>query len=380
MNTLNNIAFSFIFTLALHFSIFGVNPTQPDTTINQSKTRFSLSQFYSNNAELDKRVYEIYNQLNDTQRVAQMIITSAGELGKAPKDVRNLVEKGHVGGVIFLKGNINGNTSFIKELNTLGKKHPALLFSIDAEPSLYNRRVLGSSLTIGKTVSLKTEKDIKQTAQTINSEIKGMGFQQNYAPVVDLSTGNEAITHRSFGSDINDVIQKSLWFIEQTQQDNVVATAKHFPGHGFVSGDTHKQNVYIDGELKELPVYPPLIKAGVISIMVGHLTIKNNAKYNTNGLPATCSKTIVTDLLRKELGFKGIIVTDAMNMMAAVNTGESAPLLAAKAGCDQILMPPNEKLLLTQILEEVKKDSAFAKQIEESVKRNIRLKICLGLL
>lgn len=380
MNTLNNIAFSFIFTLALHFSIFGVNPTQPDTTINQSKTRFSLSQFYSNNAELDKRVYEIYNQLNDTQRVAQMIITSAGELGKAPKDVRNLVEKGHVGGVIFLKGNIYGNTSFIKELNTLGKKHPALLFSIDAEPSLYNRRVLGSSLTIGKTVSLKTKKDIKQTAQTINSEIKGMGFQQNYAPVVDLSTGNEAITHRSFGSDINDVIQKSLWFIEQTQQDNVVATAKHFPGHGFVSGDTHKQNVYIDGELKELPVYPPLIKAGVISIMVGHLTIKNNAKYNTNGLPATCSKTIVTDLLRKELGFKGIIVTDAMNMMAAVNTGESAPLLAAKAGCDQILMPPNEKLLLTQILEEVKKDSAFAKQIEESVKRNIRLKICLGLL
>jgi len=379
MNTLNNIAFSFIFTLALHFSIFGVNPTHPDTTINQSKTRFSLSQFYSNNAELDKRVYEIYNQLNDTQRVAQMIITSAGELGKAPKDVRNLVEKGYVGGVIFLKGNINGNTSFIKELNTLGKKHPALLFSIDAEPSLYNRRVLGSSLTIGKTVSLKTEKDIKQTAQTINSEIKGMGFQQNYAPVVDLSTGNEAITHRSFGSDIQDVTQKSLWFIEQTQQDNVVATAKHFPGHGFVSGDTHKQNVYIDGELKELPVYPPLIKAGVISIMVGHLTIKNNTKYNTNGLPATCSKTIVSDLLRKELGFKGIIVTDAMNMMAAVNTGESAPLLAAKAGCDQILMPPNEKLLLTQILDEIKKDSAFAKQIEESVKRNIRLKICLGL-
>ena len=98
---------------------------------------------------------------------------------------------------------------------------------------------------------------------------------------------------------------------------------KHFPGHGRVAGDTHKKLVYIDGELTELGLYPPMIEAGVLSIMVGHIAVENNDKYSTDGAPATLSPTIVNDLLRDELGFKGIIITDAMNMGAVAEIPES---------------------------------------------------------
>ena len=207
-----------------------------------------------------------------------------------------------------------------------------------------------------------------------------MGFQQNYAPVVDLSPNNEAIKDRSFGSNADTVVEKAIGFIKGTQDNQVIATAKHFPGHGYVKGDTHKQSVYIDGELRELDVYKPIIKAGVLSIMVAHVTVKNNEKYGTDGLPSTCSRVIVTDLLRNELGFDGIIVTDAMNMMAAVNSGESGPLKAALAGCDMILMPPSEKQLIGELLTAQATDVEVQQQFEASVKRILRLKLCLNMI
>jgi beta-N-acetylhexosaminidase len=171
-----------------------------------------------------------------------------------------------------------------------------------------------------------------------------------------------------------------LGFIEGTQSDNIVATAKHFPGHGYVQGDTHKQTVYIDGELKEIDVYKPLIEAGVISIMIAHVTVENNDKYGTNGLPSTCSPVIVSGLLRRELGFDGIIVTDAMNMMAAVNSGESAPLKAALAGCDMILMPTSEKGLLEELVNAQQNNEEVKAQFDASVKRILKLKLCLNLI
>jgi len=345
-------------------------------------TRFTLADFYGTSQQLDTQVEAIYNSWTDTQRLAQMIITSAGELGKPQATVRKLVQKGHVGGVIFLKGSISGNRAFIQELNELAAQagHPALLYSIDAEPSLYNRRVMETQFTIPTTLSLTTDSAVETTVQAIDKELHAMGFHQNYAPVVDISPNNEAIKDRSFGSDPEHVVNRSLAFIRATQKDGLIATAKHFPGHGYVTGDTHKQAVYIDGELREVPVYKPLIEAGVLSIMVAHVTVDNNSTYGTNGLPSSCSRNIVTDLLRDSLGFKGLIVTDAMNMMAAVNTGESAPLLAARAGCDHILMPPDETGLLHQLLEETRKDPAFAQQVEASVKRIIRMKLCAGIL
>jgi len=342
-----------------------------------TESKFELADFYTDNSALDSAVESWYQSLNDTQRVAQLIMTSAGELGKPQKTVSHLVDKQYVGGVIFLKGSVNGNKSFISQLNEASAT--PLWFAIDAEPSLFNSRVKGSNVSISKTLSLETEQQVKSTAHTIDSVILDMGFHINFAPVVDLSPDNEAIKDRSFGSDPQDVIQKSSWFIEASSKDQVMTCVKHFPGHGYVKGDTHEQAVFVDGELKEVPVYPPLFEKGVLSTMVAHVAVKNNEQFNTNDKPASCSRNIVTDLLRDSLGFQGIVFTDAMNMMAAQAVGASAPLQALQAGCDVVLMPPNEFELLQEILNTANTDEIFAHQIKASIKRILRAKVCLGI-
>ncbi|WP_375239087.1 glycoside hydrolase family 3 N-terminal domain-containing protein [Aurantibacter sp.] len=341
----------------------------------------SLQDFYNYNPTIEHKVDEIFNKLNDTTRVAQMIVTSAGELGKPEAVVLKLAKENKIGGVVFLKGTKESHKKMIANLNSISDSlnQVPILFSIDAEPSLFNGRLQGTE-PIMNTIEIKTIKQSDSIARIINKELLDIGFHQNFAPVTDVSKENEAIKNRSFGSNKKEVIKLSNQFIKTTQEQGIIATAKHFPGHGLVKGDTHKKSVYIDGKLKELEVYPPLIDKGLLSIMMAHITIKNNPKYNTNGLPASCSRTIVTDLLKKELGFKGLIITDALNIMKAVTIIKDAPLLASKAGNDMLLMPIDELETINSILNEMEKDSKYKAQVYQSVKKIIRLKLFLGLI
>lgn len=113
--------------------------------------------------------------------------------------------------------------------------------------------------------------------------------------------------------------------------------------------------------------------------MVGHIAVINNEKYQTDGLPASCSRVIVTDLLKNEMNFKGIVVTDAMNM-GALAPIDKASLKAVQAGCDMILMEPKELLLIDDIYELYQRDSEFKLRVDASVRKILRLKICLDLL
>ncbi|MFK8061152.1 MAG: glycoside hydrolase family 3 N-terminal domain-containing protein [Polaribacter sp.] len=348
------------------------------TSIAQNQ---KLNQFYEYNPALEHKVDQIFNSLSDTERVAQMIVTSAGELGKPKSIVYKLAKENKIGGIVFLKGTTESHKKMIDSLNaiSISKNQLPLLFSIDAEPSLFNGRLKGTKPLLN-TIDIKTEKQSDSVATIINKQLLDIGFHQNFAPVVDISPENEAIRDRSFGNDKNKVIKLSNQFIKTTQEQGIIATAKHFPGHGLVKGDTHKKSVYIDGELQELNMYPPLIKKGVLSIMIAHITIKNNTKYGTNNLPASCSRKIVTGLLKEELGFKGLIITDALNIMKAVTIIDNAPLLASKAGNDMLLMPIDERETINSILTEMDKDAAYKTQVYESVKKIIRFKIALGLI
>jgi len=345
-----------------------------------AQTNWTLDDFYADNESLETRVNALYDQLTSEQRVAQMIITSAGKLGKSDSTVIRLALEQKIGGVVFLKGNRASHKTLINKLNLISYNQNTvpLLFSMDAEPSLLNGRIADSQSMVN-TIDINSKEACDSVVKIINQELRSIGVHQNYAPVCDLSASNEAITNRSFGTDPEKVIELSRQFIETSQGGNIVATAKHFPGHGLVKGDTHKQSVYIDGELQELSIYQPMIEANVVSIMVAHITVLNNKKYDTDGLPATCSKTIVTDLLRKELGFEGVIISDALNIMKAVTILDKAPLLASKAGCDHILMPIDEAETMSWILDELKQDADYAKQVEASVKRILRMKLCLGM-
>ncbi len=343
--------------------------------------QFNLQDFYDYNPILEHKVDVIFQSLTDSERVAQMIVTSAGELGKPNDVVKKLVKENKVGGVIYLKGTKESHKNLISELNKIAIQNNQLplLHSMDAEPGLLKGRIKGSQ-QLPDAIEIKTVKECDSVTKIINRELLNIGVRQNFAPVVDISPNNEAIKSRSFGNDKNNVIQLSKTFIKTTQEEQIIATAKHFPGHGLVKGDTHKQSVYIDGALQELDIYKPLINSGVLSIMVAHITVKNNDKYSTNGLPASCSRNIVTDLLKNKLNFKGLVITDAMNIMKAVTIIKDAPLQASKAGCDMILMPVDETNTRDQILAAMNSDEAFKQQVYQSIKKIIRLKICLDLL
>ncbi len=342
-------------------------------------TNFTLKHFYSDNKFLDQKVDAYFAKLDDTSKVAQTIMPAMGRLGQPTDVIFRLVRERKIGGILMLNGTKEQFKTWIDSINTINKalNVPAFLYSADAEPSLVNRKITGST-TVKKANELKSIDEVKECAKTIALDLKAIGINYNFAPVVDMSP-NQTVGWRSFGAVPANIIPWSNAFIQETQANGVVATAKHFPGHGLVSGDTHKSLQTINGELKEVKNYPELIQDGVLSIMIGHLAVINNPKYNTNGLPATLSKTIVTDLLRDEMKFNGIVVTDAMNMGGVVAV-PNCEVKAIEAGCDIALMPVNTDKAFKDILAKYRSTPDFQKQVDASVKRIIRLKICLGIL
>ena len=338
---------------------------------------YSLSDFYNINPSISNKVDSIFNLLNDTTRIGQMIVPAIGRLGKPRDHVYNLASKGCIGGILLLNGTFKEFTNDVRVFDSIAKANGFLppIYSADAEPTLVNRKISGSK-PVPKTNEIHTLQMVESVTNTISDDLNKIGITQNFAPVIDASP-NKVVSNRSFGLNMDTVISFSNLFIEQTQNKNIIATAKHFPGHGFVKGDTHKELIYIDGQMREVENYVPVIESGVLSIMVAHLAIKNNVAYNTYDKPSTCSRNIVTGLLKDSLGFKGLIITDAMNMGGVVNL-ENCGLLAAQAGCDQLLMPVDEEKDIMDILKAIELDSTFREQVYSSVKKIIRLKVCLG--
>lgn len=341
--------------------------------------KYTLGDYLQEDRSLESKVDSIFNLLDDESIVAQLIMPAAGRLGSSPDTIKQLIKQKKIGGVLMLNGSKEQFTSWIKEFEALNSELGNLpfLYSADAEPSLVNRKIKGSTSVL-KAIEIDSLSKAISTATIISNDLNDIGINYNFAPVVDVA-GNKTVGYRGFGLYPDSLLPFSQAFIDETQKHNIIATAKHFPGHGLVSGDTHKALQVINGELRELKNYPPLIENGVLSIMVAHIAVTNNKLYNTNGLPATCSKEIVTDLLRDSLGFKGLIVTDAMNMGGVSNVPQ-ASVKAIKAGCDIILMPLNPFKTHSEILMTYKKDAEFKKQVDEAAKRIIRMKICLGLL
>lgn len=352
---------------------------KPKRVIPDVKANYQLSDYLLENKQLDKEVDKIFNSLDDTAIVAQLIMPAIGRLGQTEATIKKHIESRIIGGVLMLNGTKKEFTDWITLFNQMNDSIGQLpfLYSADAEPSLVNRKIIGSR-PVKKANELKNIDEVRACADTISKELNEIGINYNFSPVVDMSP-NKTVGFRSFGAIPSNIIPWSNAFIQQTQQHEIIATAKHFPGHGLVSGDTHKSLQVIDGELKEIGNYPQLIQDGVLSIMVAHIAVKNNPKYNTNGLPSTTSSVIVSDLLRNELGFKGLIVTDAMNM-GGVTAIPDCGLKAVEAGCDIVLMPVDAQKAHAEILKRYRTDSVFKTKVDASAKRIIRMKICVGAM
>ncbi len=347
---------------------------QPET-----KIAFKMSDFLADNKDLDKEVDRIFKEMDDTARIAQLIMPAVGRLGKTKSEIEQHIKDRVIGGVLMLNGTKEEFSSWIKEFEGNNKKLGNLpfLYSADAEPSLVNRKITGST-QVKKANEIASLEEVTSVAQTISNDLKAIGINYNFAPVVDMSA-NKTVGYRGFGAVEKNLIPWSNEFIKVTQENNIIATAKHFPGHGLVSGDTHHSLQSIDGEMKEVKNYPELIKNGVMSIMVAHIAVVNNPKFDTDGLPSTCSEKIVTKLLRDSLGFKGLIVTDAMNM-GGVASVPQASYKAINAGCDILLMPLDAKRSHIELLAAYRRDKSFKVKADASIKRVIRMKIAMGLI
>lgn len=340
---------------------------------------YQLDDFLSDNTSLDASVDSVFNSLSPESRVAQLLMPAVGRLGSTPEVIESLIKDNIIGGVLMLNGTMDEFTKWITKFESMNAEldHLPFMYSADAEPSLVNRKLLGSR-TVQKANAITTVDELNTVARTISEDLNQVGINYNFAPVVDMSS-NKTVGYRGFGSNPKNIVPFSNAFIDVTQEHNIVATAKHFPGHGLISGDTHLALQVIDGELKELGNYPPLIENGVLSIMIAHIAIRNNTMFDTKGEPATVSETIVTNLLRDSLNFRGLIVTDAMNMGGIINL-KNADVKAIDAGCDILLMPLNPREAHKNILLKYASEQVFEEKVNSAVKRIIRMKICLGLI
>jgi beta-N-acetylhexosaminidase len=340
---------------------------------------YSLQDYLKTNAELDSLVELTFLQMDDTARVAQLLMPAAGRLGEPNEKIESYIKKGLIGGVLLLNGSMDGFKKMVQDFNASNEKNGGLpfLYSADAEPSLVNRKISGS--TVYKNANeIKTIEEVQKSARVISEDLKKIGINFNFAPVVDMPP-NKTVGYRSMGTHEDSIVPWANEFIRISQELQIITTAKHFPGHGYVTGDTHQKLVFIDGELREIKNYPLLIENGVLSIMIAHIAVKNNETYNTDNQPASISRKIVTDLLRNQMEFQGLIVWDAMNM-GGVSSVPNASRLAVEAGCDIVLMPLNVEKSHQEILTKYQSDENFKIQVDASVKRIIRMKMCLNLI
>lgn len=371
-----------LFSLSVAISSCGQDNTKQTrataSTLEETSRNFSIDDFLKEDRHLNIMTDSIFASLNKKQRISQLIMPAAGKYGKPHETINGLIKDSLIGGILMLNGTVEQFTTWIQAFNKLNQSQGNLpfLYSADAEPSLVNRKIMGST-PVKKANEIDSIQEVESVTQKISTDLNKIGINYNFSPVVDMSP-NSTVGYRSFGKNPENIIPWSNQFIQTTQQNNIIATAKHFPGHGLVSGDTHKSMQVINGPLKEIQNYPPLIKNGVLSIMVAHIAIENNEIFSTDGLPSTCSKKVVRDLLRDSLNFEGLIVTDAMNMGGVRNVPNNNTKAIA-AGCDILLMPADARkahgeLMIAYDNEEMKET------IDASVRRIIRMKICLGLL
>ncbi|MBN1223895.1 MAG: glycoside hydrolase family 3 C-terminal domain-containing protein [Candidatus Aminicenantes bacterium] len=296
-----------------------------------------------------------------------------------------LVTEHGVGGFCLFGGNLY-ETAFLT--NTLQKaaKIPLLIAS-DLERGLGNQIDGGTLFPPAMSIGATDSEEVAYGMGKVTAlEARAIGIHMTYAPVADVNNNpdNPIINVRSFGEDPERVSRLAVAFIKGCQENGLIATAKHFPGHGDVSQDSHilPLRVAADRErLDRVELYPfkESVRSGVGAIMVAHLLFP--ALDPTPRLPASLSHRILTEFLRKELGFEGLIVTDAMDMggVTVLFEPEEAAIRAVKAGADMILLSPRPKEAIEALTQAVRRGDISEQRIDNSVRRILAIKAGLGL-
>ena len=342
---------------------------------------FSFAQNKSNLPQ-QKWVDSIYNQMSFEERVGQLFMVAAysNKNENHYKEIDNLVEKYKVGGLIFFQGGPVRQANLTNRYQS--KSKVPLLIGIDAEWGLSMR--LDSTyrypwnMTLG---AIQDYKLIEEMGKQMGRQSSRMGIHFNFAPVVDINTNpkNPIIGNRSFGEDKINVTNAAEALMIGLQSEGVFATAKHFPGHGDTATDSHHTlpMVNFDKErLDNIELYPykELIKKGLSSVMVAHLNVPSIEPRD--GYPTSISYNVVTNILKKELKFNGLIFTDALNMKGASNFKEpgAIDLEAFLAGNDVLLFAENVPVAVQKFQEAYNEGKLSETRLAESVKKILTYK------
>lgn len=351
------------------------------------------AQYFPKNApknleqKAEKYADSLYQQLSLDEKIGQLYIVALynnrGE--EEVQKIRNLVEKEKIGGLILMQDNAEKHIQLLNEFQ--GKSRVKMMIGIDGEWGLFQRFPAAHKFPWAMTLgAIQDNSLIYEMTSKIAEDCKRMGIYWDFAPVVDVNTNpsNPIIGNRSFGSDINNVIAKGLAYAQGLQDNGVLASMKHFPGHGDTDTDSHLDLPVVSHNLErlnsvELAPFKALLDKKIGGVMVAHLYVP--ALEKQSGIPASVSYEVITNLLKKSYQYNGLIITDALNMNAVAKkfpAGE-LDLRAFKAGNDIMLFSqdvPNGKALIKSALE---KGEISENRLAESVKKILKTKYLLGL-
>ena len=329
----------------------------------------------------------VYNALTPQERIGQLFMTAAYSGGKNynEADVLKLIRNNAIGGVIFMQGGPVRQALLTNKYQSLSKV--PLMIGMDAEWGLGMRLDSVDKYPRQMMIGATRDADLMyKIGAAIGQQCRRLGVHVNFAPDVDVNNNpdNPVINFRSFGENKYEVARMGIAYAKGMQDLGVMACAKHFPGHGNTSVDSHKDLPTVKGSRRELDsteLYPfrELIKGGVQSIMIAHLEVP--ALEPKAKLPTTLSPATVTKLLKEELGFTGLIFTDALNMQGVAKyyaPGE-VDLKAFEAGNDVLLFSQDVPTAITKIEGAVANGSIKKEDLEARVKKILRAKYRAGL-
>lgn len=332
-------------------------------------------------------VDKTYKNLSQDEKLGQLFIvalyTNKGE--DYISQVRNIVTNDKIGGLILMQDDAAREINLVNEFQQ--KSKVPLMIGMDAEWGLYQRIATAHKFPWAMTLGAIQDKNlVYQMAAKIAEDCHRMGINWDFAPVVDVNTNpdNPIIGNRSFGSEVSNVINSALSYFNGLQDNNILAAIKHFPGHGDTSTDSHLDLPVVSHNIDrlntvELAPFKALMDKGIGGVMVAHLYVPN--LESGKGIPASVSKNIITGLLKDKLGFKGLIITDALNMGAVANKYKPGELdaMAFKAGNDIMLFSQGVSEGKKLIQKAIDKGEIPQSRVEESVKKILLTKYFLGL-
>lgn len=311
-------------------------------------------------------------------------ITGVSTAVQAGEGTQKALAQYAVGGIVYFGKNMESKEQLVQMIdNTLLYTKYPLFIAVDEEGGSVARVAdagiapkIDTAQAIGQTGDAS---NAYQAGTTIGGYLAELGFNLDFAPVADLAnTENSVMASRAYGSDAAAAAPFVTSMMQGLEEQKVTACLKHFPGIGSSTQDTHDglaatDRTEEDFRANEFAVFQAGIDAGANMIMVGHMAAPSLTGDNT---PCSLSDKVVTDILRNELNFKGVIITDALNMSAVseYHSSDEAAIMALRAGCDMLLMPEDFETAYNGVLQAVKEGTISEERINDSLRRIYRIK------